>query len=182
MRWIRDEDFIRGKVPMTKFNMRILTMGYLSIQKGDRLLDIGAGTGSISIEACLQGARVWAIEKKEEAVDLIRKNKAKFNVDMELIHGKAPQDLPDLKFNKCFLGGSDGKLEAIFEYLEGHLEAQGILCANFVTLKNLNLFLHLLKDYGYVDHEVQLIQSAYMDSIGLMKGNNPIFIVRGVKG
>lgn len=118
MRWIRDEDFIRGKIPMTKFNMRILTI----------------------------------------------------------------QDLPDLKFNKCFLGGSDGKLEAIFEYLEGHLEAQGILCANFVTLKNLNLFLHLLKDYGYVDHEVQLIQSAYMDCIGLMKGNNPIFIVRGVKG
>ena len=64
---------------------------------------------------------------------------------MELIHGKAPQDLPDLKFNKCFLGGSDGKLEAIFEYLEGHLEAQGILCANFVTPEKLKPFSPLVE-------------------------------------
>ena len=48
---------------MTKFNIRILNMAYLSIEKGDRLLDIGAGTGSISIEAALQGAKVWAVEK-----------------------------------------------------------------------------------------------------------------------
>ena len=46
MRWIRDEEFIRGKVPMTKFNIRVLTMAYLSIEEGDRLLDIGLVQGA----------------------------------------------------------------------------------------------------------------------------------------
>lgn len=182
MRWIRDEEFIRGKVPMTKFNIRVLTMAYLSIEEGDRLLDIGAGTGSISIEAALQGARVWAVERDPEAIDIIKENKNKFNVNVELVKGKAPEALPDIKFNKCFLGGSNGKLEEIFDYLEDHLEARGIVCGNFVTLKNLNAFYQLLKAYEYEDIEVHLIQSSYMNDIGLMKGNNPIFIVKGVKG
>ena len=61
------------------------------------------------------------------------------------------------------------------------MEPEGILCANFVTLKNLNHFLQLLEKNQYTDIEVQLIQSSYMDTIGLMRGNNPIFIVKGVK-
>lgn len=181
MKWIRDEEFIRGKVPMTKFNIRVLTMGYLSIEEGDRLLDIGAGTGSISIEASLQGAKVWAIERNKEAIDIININKSKFNVNIELIEGEAPDALSDIKFNKCFLGGTGGKLKDIFEYLADHMEPEGILCANFVTLKNLNHFLQLLEKNQYTDIEVQLIQSSYMDTIGLMRGNNPIFIVKGVK-
>ena len=81
-----------------------------------------------------------------------------------------------------FPRGSNGKLEEIFDYLEDHLEARGIVCGNFVTLKNLNAFYQLLKAYEYEDIEVHLIQSSYMNDIGLMKGNNPIFIVKGVKG
>ncbi len=77
MKWIKDEEFIRGNIPMTKFNIRILTMAYLSIKEEDRLLDIGAGTGSISIEGALQGAKVWAIERKEEGIELINKNAKK---------------------------------------------------------------------------------------------------------
>lgn len=181
MKWIRDEEFIRGKVPMTKFNIRILTMAYLSIEEGDKLLDIGAGTGSISIEASLQGAEVWAIEKNQEGIDIINKNKSKFNVTIDVIEGEAPEVLPDIKFNKCFLGGSGGKLKEIFEYLNDHMEPEGILCGNFITLNNLNHFLQLLKAYEYTNVDVQLIQSSYMDKIGLMRGNNPIFIVKGVK-
>lgn len=181
MKWIRDEEFIRGKVPMTKFNIRILTMAYLSIEEGDKLLDIGAGTGSISIEASLQGAEVWAIEKNQEGIDIINKNKSKFNVTIDVIEGEAPEVLPDIKFNKCFLGGSGGKLEGIFNYLEKHLESKGILCGNFITLKNLNKFINLLEIHKYQEIEVHLIQSSYRDDIGLMKGENPIFIVKGVK-
>ncbi|QQY78948.1 cobalt-precorrin 7 C15-methyltransferase [Keratinibaculum paraultunense] len=181
MRWIKDNEFIRGKVPMTKFNIRILNMAYLSIEKGDRLLDIGAGTGSISIEAALQGAKVWAVEKTQEGVEIIKINKSKFQVEVEVILGEAPEVLPDIKFNKCFLGGSGGKLEGIFNYLEKHLESKGILCGNFITLKNLNKFINLLEIHKYQEIEVHLIQSSYRDDIGLMKGENPIFIVKGVK-
>ncbi len=181
MKWIDDEEFIRGNIPMTKFNIRVLTMAYLKIETGDRLLDIGAGTGSISVEAVLQGAKVWAVEKEIEGIELINKNKDKFGVSIKIVEGKAPKDIPNIKFNKCFIGGSGGKLKEIFEYLELVLEKGGILCGNFITLKNLNRFMELLEEYNYEDIGVQLIQSSSMDNIGIMKGNNPIFIVKGVK-
>ena len=181
MKWIKDEEFIRGNIPMTKFNIRILTMAYLSIKEEDRLLDIGAGTGSISIEGALQGAKVWAIERKEEGIELINKNAEKFRVDIHTILGQAPEDLPNIKFNKCFIGGSGGKLREIFDYLEEHLEDKGILCGNFIMLKNLQEFNELLIEYGYSQIEIQLIQASYIDDIGLLRGNNPIFIIKGVK-
>lgn len=181
MKWIKDEGFIRGNIPMTKFNVRVMTIGYLSIEEGDRFLDIGAGTGSISIEAALHGAKVWAIEKEREGIDLINKNKDKFKVDINVIEGEAPKDLYNIKFNKCFIGGSSGRLKEMFDYLDENLESRGIICANFITLKNLHQFLDLLNRYKYDDIDVQLIQTSYMDKIGLMKANNPIFIIKGVK-
>ena len=166
---------------MTKFNIRLLTMGHMAIEEGDKLLDIGAGTGSISIEAALQGAKVWAIEREEEGISLIDSNAKKFNLDINVIRGHAPKDLPNINFNKCFIGGSGGKLKEIFQYIEDHLEEDGILCGNFITLKNLNDFMDLLQIYKYINIETHLIQCAYMDRIGLMKGENPIYIVKGVK-
>ena len=56
MKWLRDEDFIRGTIPMTKFDIRALTLTMLDINCGDILLDVGAGTGSVSIQAALLGA------------------------------------------------------------------------------------------------------------------------------
>lgn len=166
---------------MTKFNIRTLTMGYLSVEKGDKLLDIGAGTGSISIEASLQGAQVWAIERSVEGIGLIKDNAKKFNSHINLIEGLAPEDLPDLQFDKCFIGGSGGKLEEIFQYLESHLKKDGIICGNFIMLKNLNTFQTLLEKYDYKDIEIQLIQASYIDNIGLLRSENPIFIIKGVK-
>lgn len=181
MKWIKDKEFIRGNIPMTKFNIRVLTMAYLSIKEEDRLLDIGAGTGSISIEAALHGAKVWAIEREKEGIELIYKNADKFKVDIKAIEGQAPKDLPNIKFNKCFIGGSGGQLPQIFKYLENHLENKGILCGNFITLKNLHEFNELLIKHKYNEIETQLIQGSYIDHIGLLRANNPIFIIKGVK-
>lgn len=181
MKWIKDEEFIRGNIPMTKFNIRVLTIGYLQIQNGDRLLDIGAGTGSISIEAYLQGAEVFAIEREEEGITLIERNNRKFDAKVHLIKGQAPEDLIDIKINKCFIGGSGGKLKEIYSYLDKNLEGDGIVVSNFITLKNLMENLELLKKYNYKNIETQLIQSAYIENNGLMKGQNPIYIVKGVK-
>lgn len=181
MRYLRDEDFIRGNIPMTKFDIRVLNTAYLSIEKDDVFLDIGGGTGSISIEAALQGAKVYVVEKEKEGIELINKNAEKFNAEVNIIQGEAPKCLPSLTINKCFIGGSGGKLEEIFEYLDKALLQKGIVCANFITLKNMNLFLSLLEKYKYEDIETTLIQSSKVNKIGMLKGNNPIFIIKGVK-
>ena len=166
---------------MTKFDIRVLTIGYLAIEKEDKVLDIGAGTGSISIEASLQGAHVWAIERDEQAIKLIKENDRKFKAGIKIIEGLAPKDLPREEFDKCFIGGSGGKLEEIFIYLEDHLKKNGILCANFIMMKNLNEFHMLLEKFAYKDIETHLIQASYIDRIGLLRAHNPIFIIKGVK-
>ena len=131
---------------MTKFNVRALTIAHMDITQGDKFLDIGAGTGSISIEAALQGAEVTAIERKEEGIDLIKENMKKFNVELDVIKGEAASSFPDKIFNKVFVGGSRGQLEQVFEFLETNLKPEGVLCGNFIMLKNLEKFTSLLKN------------------------------------
>lgn len=186
MKYIKDCDFIRGEVPMTKFNIRNLSIAYLQITQGDYFLDIGGGTGSVSIEAALNGAIVTTVEHNADACNLIIANKKKFNIELNLIEGKAPEILCNekhnsQKYNKCFIGGSAGELKNIFVYLENHLQRGGILCGNFILIKNLNEFLELTKQFNYQDVEVNLIQTAAMGKIGLFKGENPIYIVKAIK-
>lgn len=181
MTWIKDEEFIRDKVPMTKFNVRVLTMAYLDLQEEEKFLDIGAGTGSISVQGAKLGAKVTAIENNELGVDLIIKNSEKFNLNIEVIKGMAPKDLPNKTFDKIFVGGSKGKLKEIFNYLDKNLVSKGTVVANFITLKNAHEFLSLLEEKGYKSIEVELVQTSSMDKIGLLRGENPIFIIKGVK-
>lgn len=182
MKWIRDEEFIRGNIPMTKFEARILTIAMLEIEKGDKLIDVGAGTGSISIEAALHGADVTSIEREDEGVFLIGENKKKFNVPLKIIKGSAPLALEGISgYNKCFIGGSGGRLNDIFKAVNNGLINGGIICGNFVTLKNLNDFSRLLNEYQYKDIEIRMIQASRVDRTSILKANNPIFIVRGRK-
>ncbi|WP_054873758.1 precorrin-6Y C5,15-methyltransferase (decarboxylating) subunit CbiT [Oxobacter pfennigii] len=182
MKHIKDEEFIRGNIPMTKFEVRVLTLALLEIEEEDAFLDIGGGTGSISIECALNGARVHTIEREEEGIELIGKNAHKFNVKINAVKGSAPDDLPeDIRFNKCFIGGSGGNLSSILKYIDSHLAHGGIVCANFITIKNLNEFIELLESHGYKNIETRLVQVSNMDRLGLLKANNPVFIIRGTK-
>jgi cobalt-precorrin-6B (C15)-methyltransferase len=183
MRWIKDEEFIRGNVPMTKFEVRMVTMAVLGIESGDVFLDIGAGTGSVSIEAALQGAKVYAVEMDEEGIELINKNCQKFKVEMKIIKGKAPEGLKDIPFiDKCFIGGSGRALAPILEAVDSKLKNGGICVANFVTLKNLNEFQSLLENKGYLNIDTKLIQASTVDrNTGILKSQNPVFIVKGEK-
>lgn len=184
MKWIKDEEFIRGNIPMTKFETRILTISLLEIKEGDVFLDIGGGTGSISIEAALQGAKTYTIEKEQEGIDLIEDNSNKFNINnIEIIKDFAPDGIEKaIGFNKCFIGGSGRKLTEIVEKVTGLLPNGGIIVANFITLQNLSLFQNLLNQYEYTGVETRLVQASQVDGkTGLLKAQNPVFIVKGVK-
>ena len=103
---LKDEDYERGKIPMTKFPIRAETFFRLAISEGERFLDIGVGTGSIAVQAALLGAEVTGIDQSSEAVELTYKNAKKHGVSLHLICGKAPADLPDMLFDKIFIGGA----------------------------------------------------------------------------
>lgn len=165
---------------MTKFDIRVLTMAYLEIESGVQFIDIGSGTGSIAIQGAKLGAETTAIESKREAIELIEKNIKQFDVSIDLIHGMAPEDCPNKMFERVFLGGNRGKMDEIFLYLEDHLLPGGIIVANFVTLKSAGKCRKLLDQYGY-KKEIKLIHVAQEDSIGILRGQNPIYIMKGVK-
>ena len=107
---IKDEEFIRGKVPMTKAEIRAMVMVKAAIQPGDIVADIGAGTGSLSIEAalcCPKGA-VYSIERNPEGIELIRKNAEKFGCrNIHTIAGTAPEAMEGLpKMDVIIIGGA----------------------------------------------------------------------------
>ncbi|MDO5688640.1 MAG: precorrin-6Y C5,15-methyltransferase (decarboxylating) subunit CbiT [Tissierellia bacterium] len=181
MRWFSDSDFLRGKVPMTKYELRVLICSLLGVGPGKTLLDIGSGTGSITCQWAEMGADVWAIESQRDAYDLTLENLERLGLTAQVIHGMAPQDLPRLAMDGCFLGGSRGQMAEIFPYLEENLRPRGIFCGAFITLKNLEICRRELQKWGYEQMETRLIQVSMENEIGLMIAQNPIFLVRGVK-
>lgn len=184
---IDDDLFIRGDVPMTKSEVRAVTLSKLRLVPGMDFLDIGAGTGSISIEAALAGCKVTALERNELGLKLIHENAKAFGVtNMTVIQGLAPMDLPKQEtYHRVFIGGTGGKMEGIFDYLEDHLREGGIIVANTVTIENSGKFLQVLKDHGYQLIEVSQVQVSRSKPVGplhMMMAENPITIISACKG
>ena len=123
---IRDEEFIRGKVPMTKAEIRAMVMVQADIQPGDKVADIGAGTGSISIEAALAASKgeVYSIERNPEGIRLIEENAEEFGLkNIHTIKGVAPaamEGLPQAKlqqrlFDKFSIQNRDWRRCCLYE-------------------------------------------------------------------
>ncbi len=111
-----DEAFARAKVPMTKQEIRCISLAALALKQDTILFDIGAGTGSVSIEAARLACagQVYAIEKKAEALQLIEKNTRKLQApNVYIVPGTAPEVLEELPDpDRIFIGGSGGEYEA----------------------------------------------------------------------
>ena len=188
-RGIPDDEFYRGKVPMTKEEVRGVTINKLRLQGGETLLDIGAGSGSISIEMAIalgKTGQVYAVEVNPDGVELIEKNREKFAVNNLAIHqGKAPEILKDLPvMDGVVIGGTKGAMKEIFDVLEEKLRPGGRLVINVLTLENLSLAHEMLKAYDYQEIEVIQIAVSKGHSVGnltMMKAENPIFILSATK-
>ena len=186
---IKDEEFIRGKVPMTKEEIRFVSIGKLDLQDDDICLDIGGGTGSISMEMArfARNGKVFVIEKNDEAFELINKNKEKFGLENIIaVKGTAPADLLDIntKFNKIFIGGSAGNLVEIIKYSYENLMENGILVLNFIVLENVFTAVEELKKLKFKDLDIcQLIVSKNkkIKDFNMMMAENPIYIITGKK-
>jgi len=181
-----DESFIRGKIPMTKAEIRALTLVKLNIEEKDIIWDIGAGTGSICIEAALNtpSGQVLAIEKNSEAIKLLNLNKEKFKCDnLSIIHGSAPEVFSQLpKPSKVVIGGSGGNIEHILEYLWLDTEVKNVVI-NTITINNTNKVLEsLTRLHAKIDasqicvNKIENINGHFM-----LKSHNPIFIISALR-
>ena len=116
---IRDDAFIRGKLPMTKAEVRAVSLARLNLTGDAVVYDVGAGTGSVSVEAarCSDRIRVYAVEKNPRALELLAQNRRKFRADgIRIIEGQAPEALDDLEPpTHVFIGGSGGRLQEILK-------------------------------------------------------------------
>lgn len=114
---VADEAFTRGNVPMTKMEVRTVSVAKLELTEKSVLYDVGAGTGSVSVECAglSDSVKVYAIEKNPEAVELLYENRKKFALtNVKIIAGTAPEALEDLPSpTHVFIGGSSGKMEEV---------------------------------------------------------------------
>ena len=182
----KDEAYIRGKAPMTKREIRILTISLLGIEPGDVVVDIGAGTGGLTMEAAYAAAagRVYAVEAKETALELVQQNKEHFQADnVVIIPGKAPAALDQIteQVDRVIIGGSGGNMEDLFEWCRNNIRPGGRVVANFVTLENAAQATTLMNRYF---DNVELIQVGISRGEGIggltmLKAANPIFIITG---
>lgn len=187
---IPDELFIRGDVPMTKQEVRAVALAKLRLTATDTVWDVGAGTGSVSIEAALvaRAGSVWAVERNAAGVRLIRENADAFGCgNVHAVPGVAPEALVKLPVpDAVFVGGSAGELPSIVEAaLEKNSQVR--LCVPCVTVETLTEACALLSGSRFKGFEACQVSAARAEAVGshhLMKAQNPVFLVsaRGAGG
>lgn len=187
---IPDELFIRGDVPMTKQEVRAVALAKLRLTATDTVWDVGAGTGSVSIEAALvaRAGSVWAVERNAAGVRLIRENADAFGCgNVHAVPGVAPDALAKLPVpDAVFVRGSAGELPSIVEAaLEKNSQVR--LCVPCVTVETLTEACALLSGSRFKGFEACQVSAARAEAVGshhLMKAQNPVFLVsaRGAGG
>ncbi len=174
-----DDVFSTSAAQITKREIRLLSLAELALQPDETMWDIGAGSGSIGIEAARAQptATVYAIEKRAKMCEYLRENLRRFPApNLYLTGGVAPdgmEDWPDPK--AVFIGGSGGRLEAIVEMARQRLQPGGRLVINLATLENLHAARSLLPEANVV--QIQINRGAPIMDMLRFEALNPIFIV-----
>lgn len=178
-----DAAFERGAVPITKEEVRAIAIAKLRIASRHTVWDIGAGTGSISIEAARAAfeGRVFAIERKDKALELLSQNREKHGAwNLEVVAGEAPSALAGLPApDRVFIGGSSGNMAKI---VAAALDANPAvrICLTTVTLETLSAVLACLREQGVEDADIVQVSVARSREAGayhLMQAENPVYII-----
>ena len=177
-----DSEFVRDKVPMTKEEVREVSICKLRLTDKSLVYDIGSGTGSIAMEMAglSPDLKVYAIERKPEAVALIKKNKEKFKLDnIEVIEAEAPEGLDELpKPTHVFIGGSGGNLNEILNTLYSMNDSMRIVITA-VSLETIAKIKDILSAYPIANEdivELQVNRSKVIGKYHMMQAENPVWI------
>lgn len=179
-----DEAFERGDVPMTKQEVRAAVLAKLAVRPEDILWDVGAGTGSVSVELALAAprGRVYAVECRPEGCALIKANREKFRTrNLVLVEGLAPAALSDLPApDAVFIGGSKGSLAAIVDAaLDKNPDAR--ICVSAIALESLSAAVAALTAKGRTVQvsQIAVSRARAVGGLHLMMAQNPIYLITG---
>ena len=179
-----DEAFERGDVPMTKQEVRAAVLAKLAVRPEDILWDVGAGTGSVSVELALAAprGRVYAVECRPEGCVLIKANREKFRTrNLVLVEGLAPAALSDLPApDAVFIGGSTGSLAAIVDAaLDKNPDAR--ICVSAIALETLSAAVAALTAKGRTVQvsQIAVSRAKAVGGLHLMMAQNPIYLITG---
>ena len=179
-----DEAFERGDVPMTKQEVRAAVLAKLAVRPEDILWDVGAGTGSVSVELALAAprGRVYAVECRPEGCALIKANREKFRTrNLVLVEGLAPAALSDLPApDAVFIGGSKGSLAAIVAAaLDKNPDAR--ICVSAIALETLSAAVAALTARGRTVQvsQIAVSRAKAVGGLHLMMAQNPIYLITG---
>ena len=184
---IPDSDFVHQKGMITKRDVRVLTLSRLNLHESRVLWDIGAGSGSVSIEAAtlFPDLNIYAVEQRNDRFRILKQNIRKFNVENIVpVHGSAPDALMNLpRPDAAFIGGSGGELERILTCVKKRINDQGIIVANCVTLVNLALLKKILEKWNW-QYNITAVRLEHLEAgitPGIFRPETPVFIVIGKK-
>ncbi len=182
---IKDDAFVRGNVPMTKEEIRILTLVKAQIAPNAVVYDVGAGTGSLSVEAARLAPQghVYAIEKNPEGITLIKENAARFSTrNLTVVEGAAPAALDGLPpLDVALIGGSGRRLPEILDIIGTRMHSGGRIVANAITMQTvaacLDYFHVHAEIYTYEAIQVQISRLERVGPYDMAKALNPIYII-----
>lgn len=180
---LTDDAFIRGTVPMTKEEVRELVVCKLRVRPHDVVWDVGAGTGSVSVElarAAYEGL-VVSVERNSEAVGLVSSNKERFGLpNLQVVTGEAPEALVGLPAADCvFVGGSSGHLEGILTHAV-RSNPTVRLCVSAITLETVGEALRCVDTLGLRDVDIVQVAISKAREVGrshMLRARNPVFLI-----
>lgn len=179
-----DDAFIRGEVPMTKQEVRAAVLAKLGVRPGDTVWDVGAGTGSVSVELALAAryGSTYAVECNPQACELIAENRKKFGAwNLHITEGFAPEALEALPSpDAVFIGGSKGNLEPIIA--DAVSKNPGVrICVSAIALETLSQAVAALCAHGRKAQvsQISVSRSKKIGQLHLMMSNNPVFLITG---
>ena len=171
---------------MTKQEVRAAALAKLAVTPTDTLWDVGAGTGSVSVELALAApaGQVYAVECDPEACALIQQNREKFAAyNLTLVEGKAPEALDALPApDAVFIGGTKGNMDAVIDVVL-HKNPDARLCIAAIALETLSAAVAALTAHGLAAEVTQIAVSRTKTagSLHLLMANNPVFLITGAR-
>jgi precorrin-6B C5,15-methyltransferase / cobalt-precorrin-6B C5,C15-methyltransferase len=187
---IPDNEFLQRRPNeglITKQEVRAICLAKMKLNPSSTIWDIGAGSGAISIEASILAwkGNVFAVEKNQEDVDIIKENLRRFNrTNITVIHGQASEKMSELPDPAAvFIGGSGGELPEILKIVVSKLKNSGTIVINIATLENLAVVQGELKRHGlnYEIIQVNLARSRSFSDLTRLQPLNPVFIITAQK-